>query len=170
MKNKRITIIKDVKTEIINFSTKEILQKKKKKKKKKLEQWKRYAENRKNEDKISLTNKGKKHNLQPNCKSSQIEKSQDKITNSNTQIDNNKCLQKKDIVKKKKTQKRCAEKRKNEDRICLNSNGKKYILGHNWKSSQSQKSEDKSAYDSSKKCLRKRDVAKKKERKPEKVC
>ena len=70
---------------------------------------------------------------------------------------------------------------KNEDRKCLNSNGKKYILGHNLKSSQSQKSQDKSAYDSSKKsqdksaydsmqidskkCLRKRDVAKKKKKK-----
>ena len=71
-------------------------------KKNKVEQQKRYAENRKNEDKISLTNNGKKYNLQHNCKSSQIEKSQDKITNSNTQIDNNNCLWKRDIVLKKK--------------------------------------------------------------------
>ena len=47
----------------------------KKTKQNKVKQWKRYAENRKNEDKISLTNKGKKYNLQHNCKSSQIEKS-----------------------------------------------------------------------------------------------
>ena len=64
-------------------------------KKNKVEQWKRYAENRKNEDKISLANKGKKYSLQHNCKSSQIEKSQDKITNCNTQID--KCLWKRDL-------------------------------------------------------------------------
>ena len=64
------------------------------------------------------------------------------------QIDTKKCLRKRDVAKK--NQKRCAEKRKNEDRICLNSNGKKYILGHNWKSSQRQESQDKSAYDSSK--------------------
>ena len=76
-----------------------------KKKKNKVEQQKRYAENRKNEDKISPTKKGKKYNLQHNCKSSQIEKSQDKIPNGNTEIDNNKCLQKRDIVKKKKNRK-----------------------------------------------------------------
>ena len=85
------------------------------------------------------------------------------------------------LKKKIENQKRCAEKRKNEDRISLNSNGKKYNIGHNWKSSQSQKLQDKSPYDgskksqdkspydsmqiASKKCLHKRDVAKKTKKK-----
>ena len=50
--------------------------------------------------------------------------------------------------KKIENQKRCAKKRKNKDRICLNSNGKKYNPRHNCKSSQSKKLQDKRAYDS----------------------
>ena len=54
-------------------------------------------------------------------------------------------------------QKRCTEKRKNEDTICLTGKRKKYNIEHNCKSSQSQKSQDKSTYDStqvdSNKCL-----------------
>ena len=55
--------------------------------------------------------------------------------------------------------KRCAEKRKTEDKICVTSKRKKYNLGHNYKYSQIQKPQDKSSYDSaradSKKCLHK---------------
>ena len=86
-------------------------------------------------------------------------------------------MRKRDIAKKIKIKncKRCTEKRKNEDKICLTGHRKKYNLGQNCKSSQSQTSLDKSAYDStqidSNKCLRKRDITKRKKiKKPEKVC
>ena len=76
--------------------------------------------------------------------------------------------------KKEKKQKRCSEKRKNEDKICLTSKRKKYNLGHNCKSNQSQKSQDKSKYDTiqidSNKCLCKRDISKRKKIKNQKRC
>ena len=87
------------------------------------------------------------------------------------QIDSKKCLRKRDVALKKRKEeenkkwKRCSEKRINEDKICLTSKRKKYNLGHNCKSSQSQKSQDKintipDKY--SKKCLHKRDISRRK--------
>ena len=88
------------------------------------------------------------------------------------QIDSKKCLCKRDVAKKKKKRERCAEKRKNEDKICLTSKRKKYNLGHNCKSNQSQKSQDKSKYDTiqidSNKCLHKRKQIKNQKRCAEK--
>ena len=59
--------------------------------------------------------------------------------------------------KKIENQKRYTEKRKNEDKICQTGKRKKYNIEHNSESSQSQKSWDKSIYDStqmdSNKCL-----------------
>ena len=85
-------------------------------KKKKIENRKRYTEKRKNENKICLTGKRKKYNIEHNCKSSWSKKSQNKSTYDSTQINSNKCLHKRDIAKKKKieNQKRYTEKRKNE--------------------------------------------------------
>ena len=82
-------------------------------------------------------------------------------------IDSKKCLRKRDVAKKKEIkQEKCTEKRKHEDKICLTSKGKKFNLGQNCKSSQSQTSLDKSAYDStqinSNKCLHKRDITRRK--------
>ena len=71
------------------------------KKKNKVEQQKRYAEKRKNAHEISHTSERTKHNLVQICESSQIEMAQDKSTKNNTQVDNNKCLCKQDITKKK---------------------------------------------------------------------
>ena len=80
--------MKDVKMETKNVSVKEILQIKNK-----IEQQNGYTKQRKNDYEICHTSKRKKYNLAQSCKSSQIEKSQDKITHDNTQIDN-KCLHK----------------------------------------------------------------------------
>ena len=128
-------------------------------KKKERKKGEKFTEKRKNEDKICLTSKRKKYNLGHNCKSNQSQKPQDKSKYDTIQIDSNKCLHKRDIAKniKIKNCKRCAEKRKNEDKICLTGHRKKYNLGQNCKSSQSQTLLDKSAHDStqinSNKCL-----------------
>ena len=58
----------------------------------KVEQRKRYIEKRKNDNDICCTSERKTYDVAQSCKSSQIEKSQDKSTNDNKQIDNNKHL------------------------------------------------------------------------------
>ena len=72
---------------------------------------------------------------------------------------NKKCVHKRDIAKKTKVeqQERYTEKRKNDHEICHTSKREKYNLAQTCESSQIEKSQDKSTYDStqmdSKKCL-----------------
>ena len=60
----------------------------------KVEQQKRCAEKRKNDNKICCTSKRKTYDVAQTSKYSQSEKSKDKSTHDNTQINNNKCLHK----------------------------------------------------------------------------
>ena len=78
--------------------------------------------------------------MQHNFDCSQSQKPQERSTHHKTQIDNNKCLHKWDIAKKNKIEKWrwLAEKRKNEQDICVSSKRNKYNLGHNYEYSQSQ--------------------------------
>ena len=135
-------------------------------KRNKLEKQKKYAEKRKNDHEMCHTSKRKTYNVAQSCKSSQTEKSQEKITYHNTQINNNKCLRKRYITKRNKLekQKKYAEKRKNDHEMCHTSKRKTYNVAQSCKSTQTEKSQEKITYHNTQinnnKCLCKRDITK----------